>query len=58
MNKYEVLFDGTLGDMITSPVHLEFKEGAAQKYQKPFPVPKVHETTLKKELKNYANLEY
>ena len=36
--------------MNTSPVHLEIKKGAIPKHRKPFPVPKIHEMTLKKEL--------
>ena len=56
LNKYEELFDGTLGDMNTSPVHLEVKEGAKPKHHKPFPVPKIHEMTLKKELKRLCKL--
>ena len=46
LKKYEELFNGTLGDMNTSPVHLEIKKGAIPKHHKPFPVPKVHEMTL------------
>ena len=56
LNNYEELFDGTLGDMNTSPVHLEVKEGAKPKHHKPFPVPKIHEMTLKKELKRLCKL--
>ena len=39
--------NGTLQDMNTSQVHLEIKKGAIPKHHKPFPVPKVHEMTLR-----------
>ena len=55
---YEELFNGTLGDMNISPVHLEFKKGAIPKHHKPFPVQNIHEMTLKKNYKDYVNLEY
>ena len=50
LKQYEDLFDGTLGDFQTEPVHLELKEGTKPKHHKSFPVPKIHENTLKKEL--------
>ena len=56
LKKYEESFDGTLGDMITSPVYLEVKKGAVPKHHKPFPVPKIHKMTLKKELKRLCKL--
>ena len=56
LKKYEELFDGTLGDMNTSPVHLEIKKGAIPKHHKPFPVLKIHEMTLKKELQRLCKL--
>lgn len=54
--KYKELFDGTQGDMNTSPVHLEVKGGAKLKHHKPFPEPKIHEMTLKKKLKILCKL--
>ena len=50
LKQYEDLFDSTLGDFQTESVHLELKEGTKPKHHKPFPVPKIHENTLKKEL--------
>ena len=45
--------------MNTSPVYLEVKKGVIPKHHEPFPVPKVHEMTLKKELQRWGvNLEY
>ena len=50
LRQYEDLFDGTLGDFYTDPVHLNLKIDAVPKHHKPFPVPKIHETTLRNEL--------
>ena len=47
--KYEDLFDGTLGDWKTEPVSFELKEGARPYHGRPYPVPKVHKLTTKKE---------
>ena len=56
LKKYEKLFNGTLGDINTCPVHLEFKKGAIPKHHKPIPVLKIHEMTLKKELQRLCKL--
>ena len=48
--QFEDLFDGTLGEFHTNLVHLDLKVGAVPKYHKTFPVAKIHEVTLKKEL--------
>ena len=42
--------------MNSSPVYLEIKKGAISKHHKAFPVPKVHEMTLKKELQRLCKL--
>jgi hypothetical protein len=47
--KYEDLFDGTLGDWKTEPVSVELKEGTRPYHGRPYPVPKVHKQTTKKE---------
>ena len=49
LQKYEGLFDGTLGEWKTSPVHLELKEGAKPYYGRPYPVPKSQEQKVKDE---------
>ena len=56
LTQFEDLFDGTLGDFLTEPVHLELKEGTQPKHHKPFPVPKIHEVTLKKELERLCKI--
>jgi Retroviral aspartyl protease len=54
--KFEHLFDGTLGDWTTEPVSFKLKEGAKPFQLSPFPVPKIHEDTLKKEIQRLCNL--
>ena len=51
IKKYEHLFDGTLGVWNNEPYNIELKEGAKPYHSRPFPVPKIHEQTLKLELK-------
>ena len=50
LQRYESLFDGTLGEWKTSPVHLELKEGATPYYGKPYPVPRSQELKVKQEV--------
>jgi Reverse transcriptase (RNA-dependent DNA polymerase) len=54
--KYEPLFDGSLGNWKTDPVHLHLKKGEMPFHLPPFPVPKFHEETLKKEIKRLCEL--
>ena len=50
LQKYEILFDGTLGRWTQPDYHLELKPDAKPYHAKAFPVPKVHLETLKKEV--------
>ena len=50
LRDFEPLFDGTLGELRTDPIDLELKPGSKPKHHKAFPVPRIHEKTLKKEL--------
>ena len=54
--KYEHLFDGTLGTWNNKPYNIELKEGAKPYHSRPFPVPKIHEHTLKVELDRLIKL--
>ena len=56
LQKYEILFDGTLGDWQTSPVSFQLKDGAKPYHGRPFPVPHVHLKTLKKEVARLCEL--
>ena len=56
LQKYEELFDGTLGEWDTDPVHLELKKGSTPFRGRPFPVPQIHEATLKREVERLCSL--
>ena len=56
LKQYEDLFDGTLGAWKTSPVDFELKPGAKPHQARPFPVPRVHLETVKKELKRLCKI--
>jgi hypothetical protein len=49
LNKYKDLFDGTLGTWTGTPYDIKTKEGIEPYHGRPFPVPKIHELTLKTE---------
>jgi hypothetical protein len=54
--KYELLFDGTLGNWKTKPVSFQLKEGASPYYSRAFPVPRIHKETLIKEVERLVQL--
>ncbi len=56
MQDFEELFDGTLGDWDCTPVSLQLKEGAQPFHGRPFPIPKKHVETLKKEIQRLCDL--
>ena len=56
LQEFEELFDGTLGDWDCNPVLLQLKEGAQPYHGRPFPIPKKHVETLKKEIQRLCNL--
>ena len=56
LQKYEEMFDGTLGDWKTEPVHFELKEGAKPFRGRPCPVPHIHKETLSKEVDRMVEL--
>ena len=56
LKKYEHLFDGTLGVWNDEPYNIELKEGAKPYHSRPFPVPKIHEQTLKLKLKRLCEV--
>ena len=53
--KYKHLFDGTLGTWQNEPSNIELKE-AKPYHSRPFPVPKIHEHTVKVELDRLIKL--
>ncbi len=48
--KFEELFDGMLRDWKLPPVSFELKEGAKPYHGRPYPIPKIHNATLMKEI--------
>jgi hypothetical protein len=50
LHKYQHLFDGSLGTWNDKPYNIELKPDAKPYHSRPFPVPKIHEATLKIEL--------
>ncbi len=56
LTKFEDLFDGTLGDWDTEVVSLKLKEGAKPYHGRPFPTPKAHKGTPKKEVQRLCEL--
>jgi hypothetical protein len=56
LTKYELLFDGTLGDWKTKPVSFQSKEGVSPHHGQALPVPKVHKETIIKEVERLCKL--
>ena len=50
LREYEDMFDGTLGDYTGSEYKIELQDNVKPYHAKPFPIPRVHEETLKKEV--------
>ena len=50
LQKFEYLFDGTLGTYKTDPVDFELKENTKPICLQPYPIPKVQEEMLKREV--------
>ena len=50
LRKYEDMFDGTLGNYTGSDYKIELQEGVKPYHAKPFPIPRIHEETLRKEV--------
>jgi hypothetical protein len=56
LKKYELLFDGTLGDWKTKPVSFQLKEGVSLYHSQALPVPKIHKDTIIKEVERLVKL--
>ena len=56
LKKYEELFDGTLGHFTGKPYNIKMKDNVEPYHARPFPVPKIHELTLKSELDRLCGL--
>ena len=56
LQKYEVIFDGTLGDFQTDPVGFDLIPGAKAYHGRAFPVPHAQKAVFKKEVKRLVGL--
>jgi hypothetical protein len=54
--KFELLFDGTLGDWKLPPVCFELKEGMKPYHGRPYPIPPKYKAVLMKEIKWLCNI--
>jgi hypothetical protein len=55
--KFELLFDGILGDLKLPPVSFELKEGMQPYHGRPYPIPhNKHKAVLLKEIKRLCNI--
>jgi hypothetical protein len=54
--KYEPLFDGTLGKWTQPDYKIELKEGVKPYHARAFPVPRIHQDTLKKEVERLCEV--
>ncbi len=54
--KFELLFDGTLGDRKLLPVSFELKEGMMPYHGRPYPIPHKHKAVLMKEINSLCNI--
>ena len=50
------MFDGILGNYTSTEYKIELLEGAQPYHDKPYPIPKVHEETLKTEVNRLLNI--
>ena len=56
LKKHEYMVDGTLGNYNSTEYKIELLEGAQPYHVKPFPVLKVHEETMKRELNRLVSI--
>ena len=46
LQKYQSLFDGSLGTWVGNPYEIELRSDATPYHAKAFPIPRIHEQTL------------
>lgn len=56
LEKHSTVFDGTLGHYKKELIHLDLEPDSKPYHAKPYPVPKVHEETFKKELRHLVDI--
>lgn len=57
LNKFEPLFDGTLGTWLTDPVNIELKPDSKPYHARPYPVPHSQERKLKEEIERFCQFK-
>jgi hypothetical protein len=56
LQRYRHLFDGTLGTWRSTPYAIQLRENVQPYHAKPFPIPRIHEQTLKVELQRLCDI--
>ena len=56
LSKYEDLFDGTLGKWTGTEADIELQDNVRPYHAKPFPVPRIHLETFKKEIERLCDI--
>ena len=56
LRQNQKMFDGTLGVYPHKKVHIDIEEGAVPKHARPYPVPRIHLQTFKKELDHLVRI--
>ncbi len=56
LEKFEQLFDGTLGHWRTNPVSSQLMEGVTPYHGRAFPIPKIHKDVPMKEIQRLCDL--
>ena len=56
LERFDDLFDGTLGKWTEAPIKIELKKDAEPYHARPYPIPKIHSETLKFEVSRLVDL--
>ena len=56
LEKYSILFDGTIGRWKNELYEIDLKAGAQPYHARPFPIPKIHEKTLRMEVERLVKI--
>ena len=56
LEKYSILFDGTIGRWKNKLYEIDLKAGTQPYHARPFPIPKIHEKTLRMEVERLVQI--